>query len=56
MTSQRLINDFNTLGAEYHFYLDRECVRMGAAGARTRRSSGHQILYPVRFRFRFKLG
>ena len=56
MTSQRLINDFNTLGAEYHFYLGRECVRMGAAGARTRRSSGHQILYPVRFRFRFKLG
>ena len=25
----------------------RECVRAGAAGARTRRSLGHQLLHPL---------
>ena len=56
MTSQRLINDFNTLGAEYHFHLGRECVRMGAAGARTGRCLGHHLLHPQIFtRLAFKL-
>ena len=37
---------------EFRFFLtniynDRECVRAGAAGARTRRSLGHQLLHPL---------
>jgi hypothetical protein len=31
------------------FKADRECVRTGAAGARTRRSSGHHLWHPQNF-------
>ena len=30
-----------------HLLKSRECVRAGAAGARTRRYSGHHLLHPL---------
>ena len=44
---------FDKRKREIQFYymedIRRECVRAGAAGSRTRRSSGHHVLNPQNF-------